>query len=201
MNGGPVCWTSRRQNTTALSSTETKYTGLAFAIREIMCLKQFLTNNKLVESPKTLKFLKQTILIYRDQFLCVSTDDKYLLRNRNECRPEIVYLLIIHDNPDSTCFRPNRVHDRHIFGARWNLNYIFTDCGRNFSAAGAFGLIFNAKRRLSHRLWGRRAPHQDQPWKVDTNPSAVDPNIWSTKAAGLLDNLTSIVSRYFAIPP
>lgn len=42
MNGGPVTWASRKQNTTALSTTESEYMAASDAAKEILWLKQFL---------------------------------------------------------------------------------------------------------------------------------------------------------------
>lgn len=42
MNGGPVTWASRKQNTTALSTIESEYMAASDAAKEILWLKQFL---------------------------------------------------------------------------------------------------------------------------------------------------------------
>ncbi|KAK9870289.1 hypothetical protein WA026_006376 [Henosepilachna vigintioctopunctata] len=42
MNGGPVTWASRKQNTIALSTTESEYMAACDAAKEILWIKQFL---------------------------------------------------------------------------------------------------------------------------------------------------------------
>lgn len=42
MNGGPVTWSSRKQNTVALSTTESEYMAASEAAKEILWLRQFL---------------------------------------------------------------------------------------------------------------------------------------------------------------
>lgn len=44
MNGGPVTWASRKQNTVALSTTESEYMAASDAAKEILWLKQFLSD-------------------------------------------------------------------------------------------------------------------------------------------------------------
>jgi hypothetical protein len=43
LNGGPICWTSKRQPTVALSSTEAEYMAMCQAMREATWLRQLLT--------------------------------------------------------------------------------------------------------------------------------------------------------------
>lgn len=42
MNGGPVTWASRKQNTVALSTTESEYMAASEAAKEILWLRQLL---------------------------------------------------------------------------------------------------------------------------------------------------------------
>src|SRR3954453_5475664 len=42
LNGGPISWTSRRQSTVALSTTEAEYMAMCQAIREASWLRQLL---------------------------------------------------------------------------------------------------------------------------------------------------------------
>lgn len=46
MNGGPVTWSSRRQSTVALSTTESEYMAASEAAKEILWLRQFLCDIK-----------------------------------------------------------------------------------------------------------------------------------------------------------
>lgn len=44
MNGGPVTWSSRKQNTVALSTTESEYMAASEAAKEILWIRQFLND-------------------------------------------------------------------------------------------------------------------------------------------------------------
>lgn len=62
MNGGPVTWSSRKQNTVALSTTESEYMAASEAAREILWLKQFLCDIGEPQSSITLNVDNQSAI-------------------------------------------------------------------------------------------------------------------------------------------
>lgn len=62
MNGGPVTWASRKQNTVALSTTESEYMAASDAAREILWLRQFLLDIGKPQNTVTLKIDSQSAI-------------------------------------------------------------------------------------------------------------------------------------------
>ena len=62
MNGGPVTWFSRKQNTVALSTTESEYMAASEAAKEILWLRQFLCDIGEPQSSITLNVDNQSAI-------------------------------------------------------------------------------------------------------------------------------------------
>lgn len=62
MNGGPVTWASKKQNTVALSTTESEYMAASDAAKEILWLKQFLLDINEPQKSVTLNIDNQSAI-------------------------------------------------------------------------------------------------------------------------------------------
>lgn len=62
MNGGPVTWTSRKQSTVALSTTESEYMAASDAAREILWIRQFLLDIGRPQNTVSLKIDNQSAI-------------------------------------------------------------------------------------------------------------------------------------------
>ena len=65
LNGGPITWSSKRQTTVALSTTESEYMSLTQAAKEALWLRLLLTELQQINQPNlSVKVWKDNLTAY-----------------------------------------------------------------------------------------------------------------------------------------
>ena len=87
-----ICWFLKRQNTTALSSTETEYIAIFFTIKETIFLPQLLDKLKLPQTKQYATFSQQLKL--KSIIICNNNKRALQLTEKIAVHPQTKYIKI-----------------------------------------------------------------------------------------------------------